>query len=612
MSDAYGLPEYNIWVILTRIPELGSGEEIILEMASIGVKSIEFRLFLTNNRLILAEDRTKMSAPVEVPLQVLKYVSAGRNLSDEPTLSLSLSAPDGSQKKMVLVFIQDFSGTRDAECSFLQREIESLISVDKSSNQFAGKGYIPRSGERANNKVHSRTSPSAVSSGKISLSASNVVVKSREYTLKLEDRVFLLVDENKPNKPSQIPLDAVRSVEGLTGDSGEPLLIFMVEAGNGSMRRMVLSFSGWYDGGRSAERDAWVSVIQDYIATGEFGNPLFAGFLADGSFPSGSPGGIGGGSAHSQAVPDSSVSGFNAAPPVPSTCPSCGGSIPPGGKFCSFCGRKFSGGGLGPFSGSGSLPDAGISDDLGIYDADDGQFIDDSQKSGKMNKGRRPPAKKSSSKRVKRRKTPRKGVFSGGENPPAMADNSVPGRIVSFLMNPSGGFQMTSGQSLAETVPYFALVIVIFSLVNSFYLFLIGGGVDASEYPVISSFGDLGGMVTGALEMMLILVFITLLAGIFLRIGLIIAGYKGSNEDEMRIAMYSATPFIAGGIIPFFGLIIAPLWSAYLLMAGARETHGTSTGQALIAAGFCVVLTVLLFVIFITAGDSGFAVLGCE
>ncbi|EHQ37020.1 YIP1 family protein [Methanoplanus limicola] len=597
-------------MILTRIPELGSGEEIILEMASIGVKSIEFRLFLTNNRIILAEDRTKMSAPVEVPLQVLKYVSAGRNLSDEPTLSLSLSAPDGSQKKMVLVFIQDFSGTRDAECSYLQREIESLISVDKSSNQFAGKGYVPRSGGRAEPNVNSRTSPAGVSSAKISLCAPNVVVKSREYTLRLEDKVFLLVDENKPNKPSQIPLDAVRSVEGLTGESGEPELIFMVEAGNGSMRRMVLSFSGWYEGGRFAERDAWVSVIQDYIATGEFGNPVLAGFLADGSFPSGSPGAGSSSGGHSQEVLDSSLSGFDAKPPVSSACPSCGGVIPPGGKFCSFCGREFSGDIPAPFPGSGASVDDGIPGGSGIYDAEGGEFMDDApQKSGTGRMGKR-PLSKTTKKRVKRRRTPRKGVFSGSEKRPAMADNTIPGRIVSFLTNPSGGFQMTKGQDPVDAVPYFALVIVVFSFVNSFYLFLIGGGASAAEYPVFSSFGDLWGMVTGMLEMVVILVLITILAGIFLRIGLIIAGFKGSNEDEIRIAMYSATPFIAGGIIPFFGLIIAPLWSAYLLMTGARETHGTTTGQALIAAGFCIVMTVLLFGFFVSAGDSGFSIFG--
>jgi len=580
-------------------------------MASIGVKSIEFRLFLTNKRIILAEDRTKMGAPVEVPLQVLKYVSAGRNISDEPTLSLSLSAPDGSQKKMVLVFIQDFSGSRDAECSYLQREIESLISVDKSSSQFAGKSYIPRSAEKGSSKVHVRASPSSASSGKMSLSAPNVVVKSREYTLKLEDKVFLLVDENKPNKPNKIPLDAVRSVEGRTGESGEPDLIFMVEAQNGSMRRMALSFSGWYEGGRFAERDAWVSVIQDYIATGEFGDIIAAGFSGDGSFPSGSPGG--GSSMRSvplQTISDSSLSGFDAKPPVPSACPSCGGSIPPGGKFCSFCGREFSGGGSLSPPGCESPLTAGIPGGSGIYDADDGHFIDDTaEKSGKKKKRRRPPAKKSSSKKVRRR-TPKKSVFSGGEKRPVMADNTVPGRIINFIMNPSGGFQMTKGQDLVDAVPYFALVIMVFSFVNSLYLFLIGRGADASEYPVISSFGDFGGMIAGMLEIMFIFVVVTIISGILLRAGLIIAGYKGSNEDEIRVAMYSATPFIAGGLIPFFGLIIAPLWSAYLLMIGARETHDTSTGQAAVAAGFCILLTVLMFGFFVAAGDSGFAVFG--
>jgi hypothetical protein len=255
--------------------------------------------------------------------------------------------------------------------------------------------------------------------------------------------------------------------------------------------------------------------------------------------------------------------------------------------------------------------DDGISDGSGIYDAEGGEFIDGvPQKSGTGRRVKRPSSGKTTKKRVKRRRTPRKGVFSGSEKRPAMADNTVPGRIISFIMNPSGGFQMTKGQDPVDAVPYFALVIVVFTFVNSFYLFMVGRDASAAEYPVLSSFGDLGGMVTGMLEMMLILVALTLLAGIFLRIGLIIAGFKGSNEDEIRIAMYSATPFIAGGIIPFFGLIIAPLWSAYLLMAGARETHGTTTGQALIAAGFCIVMTVLLFGLFVAAGDSGFAIFG--
>ena len=63
------------------------------------------------------------------------------------SLCLTLSSPDGNQKKMVLVFTQEFSGVRDKERDQLKKVLEGVVSESRMTVKSAGMfGQSPMGG----------------------------------------------------------------------------------------------------------------------------------------------------------------------------------------------------------------------------------------------------------------------------------------------------------------------------------------------------------------------------------------------------------------------------------------------------------------------------------
>ncbi len=308
---------------------MAPNERLLAEIPNIDIKGKNFRLFLTNLRLVLMEGTGRGKAPAIIPLSIIRNIASSLNFADDPVLTLTLGSPDGGQKKMVLVFTQEFSGVRDKERDQLKKVLEGVVSESrmtvKSAGMFgqspmggmgmggmggAGAGYggqqqfgfggagglgggMGGAGFGAQGYPQNQGygqpfgqspmggmgmgagagamggAPSGVAGvpGAI-LSAANVVVKSQEYTVSITSDKIVLLNPNQPAKPSTIPLGAVRSAEGETSEEGEPAVALMVESQNGNMRRMVLRFSLWYNKNRWGERETWVHAIQDYIATG--------------------------------------------------------------------------------------------------------------------------------------------------------------------------------------------------------------------------------------------------------------------------------------------------------------------------------------------------------
>ncbi|WP_317136611.1 YIP1 family protein [Methanochimaera problematica] len=583
-------------MVNTQNFKLAGDEGIISEVPNIEVKTLEFRLFLTNKRLILVENNKVATAPVEVPLEVIRSVSAGKNFADDPTIRLSMAAPDGTQKRMVLTFSQDFSGLRDKERDHLKKKIEGVVSEYQISARPAPKPSSAAFAESSGvNSSKSARMPSKSNDGGI-ISAENVIVKSQEYSISLTNAKLILKDPNRPNKPSDIPMGAVRSAESESNEQGEPAIVLMVEAGNGSMRRMVLSFSQWYDKNRWGEREMWVRAIQDIIATGSVGE-LYT--------------------PPASAAPDYSApvqsgyecDGFSAPPPSspPGVCGKCGAGLDPASRFCKNCGFPVASAGSPPGDlGYSSAPSGGYSG--GIIDSDSpggfGEFEERDEFPG--SRGRK--AKKASGKTAPRRRKPKK------ERPakvrPARADNSVFGRIMAFLAAPDKAYQMTKGQDMMDAAPVFLISAGIFSFGSMLFLHLYASSLDPGTYPVITSLKDIGVMAGLAFEILLLMLVFVFVSGFLLHVGVMVAGYRSEWEDCVRIAGYSSVPFILGGIIPFIGVFLAPLWAFFLQFTGVRETYDLQTGEAAIAIGIPVILFILMFALFVITGDGGFAIFG--
>ena len=135
-------------------------------------------------------------------------------------------------------------------------------------------------------------------------------------------------------------------------------------------------------------------------------------------------------------------------------------------------------------------------------------------------------------------------------------------------------------------------------------------GLDAAQYPLMSTFSDFGNAFFFVFELVILIAIITVIYGILLHVSLGLLGFRSEVNDGLRISAYSATAFIAGGIIPLAGLFIAPLWAVLLQVIGIRENFNTSGMQALIAALIPAFAAFVVFYIFISSGDSNFSIFG--
>ena len=599
-------------MITTNIPDLAGDEGILAEIPNIEVKSIEFRLFLTNKRLILIEDANRNKAPVVVPLQVIRNIGSGKNYSEDPVLKLSLSAPDGKQKNMILSFTQEFTGIRDKERDQLKKILEGVVSQSQMTVKTAPKPNFTEYPGQAGGFSHQggyqlgQSAPfgnSAFSQGGVILTGANVVVKSQEYTATLTNEKIMLTDPNRPQKPSLIPLAAVRSAEGETGENGEPAIGLLVEAGDGNIRRMVLKFSQWYDKNRWGERETWVRAIQDILATGSVGE-LYRPSEAD-SIPQVSR------------VPDEG--GFSARPPgmqgQSAVCPKCHTPVSPGMKFCGTCGFSIGDLSSGGIIDTDSFGRGNTGADLyGSGGASSSPYDDDMfGPSYAGGKAKRPvKAKKVKPKRAPKRKNSYDDddFYGKRAGAPLFDQNSVIGRLLLFITSPSDAFQRTKGQDAVDAAPSLIISLLIFAIGNVIFLSWYASSLIASEYPVMSAFSDFGTAFFFVAELAVIIAVLTVIYGILLHLALVLTGYRSEINDGIRISLYSATAFIAGGIIPFAGLFIAPLWAFLLQIIGIRENFGASGMQALIAALIPAFIALVAFYMFISSGDSNFSIFG--
>ncbi|MBP2134474.1 hypothetical protein J2128_002440 [Methanomicrobium sp. W14] len=554
---------------------MAGDEGILAEIPNIEVKSIEFRLFLTNRRLILSEDNNRTRPPVIVPLQVIRKISPGKNFSDDPTLKLSLSAPDGSVKKMVLSFTQDFSGVRDKERDQLKKVMEGVVSESQMTVKSApapGSSFPEYQDMNCNSQYPGDFQgqspqppygcgghPQQEFHGGVILTAQNVVVKSQEYTASLSNDKITLTDPNRPNKPSSIPLGSVRSAESETSEQGEPAVALMVEIQNGNIRRMVLRFSQWYDKNRWGEREVWVRAIQDVIATGSVGE-LYRPTEAD-------------------STPQYNNSDqYSARPPSDVYSGSVGGRS----------------GGIIDSESYGSGYDEGYGD------------FDRSPDSGR--KHPRSGVKKVR-KAPKRRKPAGDDMFGGRRGGPAFDENSTLGRLIGFIKSPADAFQGTRGQDAVDAVPTFIISVLIFVIGNAVFLNWYASSLDSATYPVLSTFSNLGNALVFVVEIAVLIALFTVIYGILLHLSVVIIGYRSELNDGVRISLYSATAFVAG-IIPLAGIFIIPFWGFILQVIGLRETYSLSGGQALVSALIPAFVALLLFYFFIISGESSFSIFG--
>jgi hypothetical protein len=181
--------------------------------------------------------------------------------------------------------------------------------------------------------------------------------------------------------------------------------------------------------------------------------------------------------------------------------------------------------------------------------------------------------------------------------------------VKGFLMAPSEMFKKTNGKSLGAAYQYYAILLVIFTVLFGIVVVSMGLATFTSMVDKMGAIPIVGGVAAGAVAnfsgfvialgvFFVYLVFLFYLLGVFVE-GLILhafvllmGGEKGAKQT-IKTTMYASTPFLLLGWIPYVS-IIAYIWSFVLLIIGLKENHEMELGNAIIVVFIPVVLGIVL------------------
>lgn len=127
---------------------LSSDETIVLTTQSIVVDGIRYEGILTNRRLILFPEGDRQAPIRDISLATIGSATAGENALREPTITLSLTSPDGVLLTIQLVFIRLVSEDRNHQFDEWVRRLKERIRITIEPLSGTNAAPVQRSGER--------------------------------------------------------------------------------------------------------------------------------------------------------------------------------------------------------------------------------------------------------------------------------------------------------------------------------------------------------------------------------------------------------------------------------------------------------------------------------
>ena len=169
-------------------------------------------------------------------------------------------------------------------------------------------------------------------------------------------------------------------------------------------------------------------------------------------------------------------------------------------------------------------------------------------------------------------------------------------KIKGILTEPSKTFDALKGETLGESIKYYAVIAAISAALNAL-LFALAFG---------TMFGQLRTMMgasAGAASAIVffVILFIFQIIGVFIssavfHIFVYLAGGRKGLTQTIKAVIYGSTPGLLIGWIPFIGMI-GGLWSLVLEVLGIRQLHEMTTGRAVLAVVIMLVVFVVLTVL---------------
>ena len=609
-------------------PHMNNGESIFLELPDIHVKSREFNLFLTNERILLADTKDAARPPVEISRASIESTESFDHNNETPQLVLTIHSPEGHSRRMLLVFGAGPFGPRFSDRDLLARHLAGTRAPASRDSGILVASEIPPPS----------TLPSFVPARRSLLHAENLVVKSRVFSGELHSGGIILTDSEAlagkvSRKPVDIALATIADVGSGTNQAGEPTLALSVRSESGDTRKMIIIFSEWHEGNRSGLRNQWVRVIQDLVATGGHLKNIPGLSQLSGSAPS---------SPQPQAPPVVAPPSYvppaprpqptYSVPPVPqptpqqtaSWCTSCGEQVPAGSLFCHVCGQRVEQQPPSPPVAQ-PLPPRPPEPQYRQPEPSLRDIQAQEKQREKASARQRKAAEKEQNKSLKRDrreqtesrqqrtgrpkqpkqpKRPRRERRSSGSELGLGGSGLYGGELTpvgmfkGFLFHPKETFRATKTNTAQDALPYGIVMIALFMLLGTVMLVLLAEPLDPGLYPTAKGIvAETGSLIFFVIEGIIFGLVILGINAAFLHLGVALVGGRNGIEETLKICLYAATPFALAGLIPIIGPVLGVIWALWIQMNGVWEDHDVERGQAFFAV--MVPVLVVLFVLML-------------
>ena len=188
----------------------------------------------------------------------------------------------------------------------------------------------------------------------------------------------------------------------------------------------------------------------------------------------------------------------------------------------------------------------------------------------------------------------------------SQSDLTIIEKITGFLRYPSETFESVSSEDLKSGILYAGLMLCLFSVVSVLFSAIIASAIAPESTIYTNLLSDIPELIRLILEYLIFGVFCVLIYGMLVFLLTKITGQELFFTESFITTLYSVTAIGTIGLIPLFGIFLAPLWMIFLQIKGLCSAYDIEVKFAAVSAVIPAVIMFAVFYYLIISGEVAF------
>ncbi len=178
-------------------------------------------------------------------------------------------------------------------------------------------------------------------------------------------------------------------------------------------------------------------------------------------------------------------------------------------------------------------------------------------------------------------------------------------KVKGILTEPSKTFDELKGETLGESIKYYAVIAAISAALNALFFALAFGTMFGQLRTMIGASAGVAGAIVFFVILFIFQIIGVFISGAIFHIFVYLVGGRKGLTQTIKAVIYGSTPGLLIGWIPFIGMI-GGLWSLVLEVLGIRQLHEMTTGRAVLAVVIMLVVLVVVVTVLLAAVIAAF------